>query len=160
MAYKRVIGMMVALAAVAAVGAPRSATASTADSPIAEPLEAQPHMKAALAELETARNQLEKASSDKGGHRAKALGHVKTAIAEAKAGIAYDNAHPGAEIGDSSEPLDAQPHMKSALSTLEAAKKQLASAEHDKGGHRAKALKETELAIGEVQAGIRFDNQH
>jgi hypothetical protein len=35
--------------------------------------EKQPHMRAALAALVTARNQLDKASHDKGGHRVKAL---------------------------------------------------------------------------------------
>jgi hypothetical protein len=47
----------------------------------------QPHMKAALDSLESARNNLDKANPDKGGHRAKAIDLVKDAIAEVKAGI-------------------------------------------------------------------------
>ena len=55
----------------------------------------QPHMQAALKLLEEADAQLEKATHDKGGHRVKARGHVKSAIDEVKAGIAFDNTHTG-----------------------------------------------------------------
>jgi flagellin-like hook-associated protein FlgL len=47
----------------------------------------QPHMTAALAALESARNNLDRATSDKGGHRQKALDLVKDAISEVKKGI-------------------------------------------------------------------------
>jgi hypothetical protein len=47
-----------------------------------------------------------------------------------------------------------QPHMTSALSSLQAAAGELQLATHDKGGHRAKALNLTNQAITEVQAGI------
>ena len=47
----------------------------------------QPHMTAALAALESAKNNLERATSDKGGHRAKALEFVRDAISEVKKGI-------------------------------------------------------------------------
>jgi len=47
----------------------------------------QPHMTAALAALESAKNNLERATGDKGGHRANALDLVKDAIKEVKKGI-------------------------------------------------------------------------
>src|SRR5262245_53029188 len=47
----------------------------------------QPHMQAALTALENAKDSLEKATADKGGHRVKALGFVKDAIDEVKKGI-------------------------------------------------------------------------
>ena len=47
----------------------------------------QPHMTAALAALESAKNNLDRATSDKGGHRQKALDLVKDAISEVKKGI-------------------------------------------------------------------------
>jgi hypothetical protein len=50
--------------------------------------------------------------------------------------------------------LAAQPHMEAALSALETAKKELDIAEHDKGGHRVKAIALVNDAIGEVRAGI------
>lgn len=55
--------------------------------------EPQPHMQAALGSLQMAKNQLEKASADKGGHRAKAIGLIEAAIGEVQAGIRFDNKH-------------------------------------------------------------------
>ncbi len=53
----------------------------------------QPHMQAALEHLQQAQAELKQASSDKGGHRAKAETHVQQAINEVNAGIRYDNTH-------------------------------------------------------------------
>ena len=53
-----------------------------------------------------------------------------------------------------------QPHMQHALHALENAKAQLEKAEHDKGGHRVKAIELINQAIAEVQAGIEYDNTH
>jgi hypothetical protein len=50
-----------------------------------------------------------------------------------------------------------QPHMRAALDNLIAARDQLDSAEHNKGGHRAEALRLTRAAIDEVRAGIDHD---
>lgn len=50
----------------------------------------QPQMHSALASLKDAERHLEKATADKGGHRAKALELVRDAIREVKRGIAYD----------------------------------------------------------------------
>jgi len=47
----------------------------------------QPHMQAALDLLRTAKSNLEKASSDKGGYRKKAIEEVNDAIDETKKGI-------------------------------------------------------------------------
>jgi hypothetical protein len=49
----------------------------------------QPHMRAALNALRTARNELQIASSNKGGHRARAIELVNQAITEVKKGIEY-----------------------------------------------------------------------
>ena len=54
--------------------------------------ENQPHMKAALSQLGQAKDSLQKATADKGGHRAKAIALVNEAIEEVKKGIAADNA--------------------------------------------------------------------
>lgn len=53
----------------------------------------QPHMKVALATLKTAKGQLEKATTDKGGHRARALKLTEEAIEETKKGVEFDNKH-------------------------------------------------------------------
>jgi hypothetical protein len=47
-----------------------------------------------------------------------------------------------------------QPHMRSALVNLKAAKAQLEKASADKGGHRVKAIDLTQQAIDEVQKGV------
>ena len=60
----------------------------------------------------------------------------------------------------SSASAEKQPHMKKALATLKIAKSQLETATPDKGGHRVKAMELTAAAIGEVEAGIAYDNAH
>lgn len=58
-----------------------------------EALADQPRMQAALNLLRSARGELQQATADKGGHRLKALAAIDTAIAEVKAGIAFDRAY-------------------------------------------------------------------
>jgi len=53
----------------------------------------QDHMVRARNHLRQAREQLNEAVADKGGHREKAIGLVNDAIAEVDAGIAYANNH-------------------------------------------------------------------
>ncbi len=48
----------------------------------------QPHMRAALDHLLSAKSELQVALHDKGGHRVKAIELVNNAIAEVRAGIA------------------------------------------------------------------------
>ena len=48
----------------------------------------------------------------------------------------------------------AQPHMEAALNALFTAQSELKVAEHNKGGHRVKALDLVNSAIAHVQAGI------
>jgi hypothetical protein len=55
--------------------------------------ERQPHMRAALHALKNARQQLDTAEADKGGHRASAIHLVDQAIHEVEAGIQFDNKH-------------------------------------------------------------------
>lgn len=54
--------------------------------------------------------------------------------------------------------LAAQPHMRAALDDLRAAKAELESAEHNKAGHRAEALRLTNAAIAETEAGMDAGN--
>ena len=48
----------------------------------------------------------------------------------------------------------AQPQMEAALNALLTAQTELKVAEHNKGGHRVKALELVNSAIAQVQAGI------
>lgn len=52
-----------------------------------------------------------------------------------------------------------QPHMQKALADLQAARVELNEAEHDKQGHRGRAIQIVDQAIGEVRAGIAAGDQ-
>ena len=56
--------------------------------------------------------------------------------------------------------MEEQPHMRSALEHLRAAKAELQQAEADKGGHRVAAIKATDEAIHHTEEGIKFANHH
>jgi hypothetical protein len=117
----------------------------------------QPLMQAAKGSLQTAKNELQKATPDKAGHRVNAIGFVNSALAEVNAGIAFDRRHNHAS-SLTVETLFAgspdQPHMQSALDSLMSAKDSLERADTDKGGHRVKALGLVNQAIDEVKRGI------
>ena len=51
----------------------------------------QPHMEAALKNLQNAKVQLEKATADKGGHRVKAIELINQAMDEVNRGMAYSD---------------------------------------------------------------------
>ncbi len=54
---------------------------------------AQPQMQAALRHLRSAKADLNRATADKGGHRARAQELVDQAIEEVERGISYDRRH-------------------------------------------------------------------
>jgi len=60
------------------------------DTASAEP---QPRMREALDQLRGAARSLEQASTDKGGHRAKALELTRAAMNQVEEGIRFDNHH-------------------------------------------------------------------
>ena len=53
-----------------------------------------------------------------------------------------------------------QPHMQAALDAMKQAQEHLQQAEHDKGGHREKALMHLKAAIAQVEAGMKYDTKH
>jgi hypothetical protein len=53
-----------------------------------------------------------------------------------------------------------QPHMEAARDSLQKAKAELQIAEHNKGGHRGKAVGLVNSAIAEVNRGIQFSRKH
>jgi len=54
---------------------------------------AQPHMQAALENLRAARRELDRASEDKGGHRARAIALVNDAVVQVEEGMRFDRRH-------------------------------------------------------------------
>lgn len=57
-------------------------------------------------------------------------------------------------------PAPDQPRMAAARADLEAAKAELQNAEHDKGGHRGRAVGFVNAAIIAVNRGIEYDRRH
>jgi hypothetical protein len=55
---------------------------------------------------------------------------------------------------------DDQPHMQAALEALQQAKHHLEEAKHDKGGHRAAAIKAIDSAINHVKEGMEAGEKH
>jgi hypothetical protein len=110
----------------------------------------QPFMRAAKADLQTARNELQRATPDKGGHRVKAIALTNEALGQVNAGIAFDRRHNHVTFASAPD----QPHMQAALAALDSAKNNLERASADKGGHRTKALDYVKDAISEVKKGI------
>ncbi|MCU1245248.1 MAG: uncharacterized protein JWN02_1158 [Acidobacteria bacterium] len=53
----------------------------------------QPHMQTALEHLRQARRELDRASEDKGGHRARAIALVNDAIVQVEQGVRFDRRH-------------------------------------------------------------------
>jgi hypothetical protein len=116
----------------------------------------QPFMQAARGNLQNAKAELQRATTDKAGHRVRAINLINSAIAEVNAGIVFDRRHNHATrfTAESLFGSPDQPHMQNALNALENAKDNLNKATADKGGHRAKALDYVRDAIDEVKKGI------
>lgn len=117
----------------------------------------QPYMRAARTDLQQARARLQNATSNKGGHRVKALEHVNRAIGLVNQGIAWDRRHNHAvrSLGEAFKSVvPDQPNMQAALDHLRQAKDNLERATTDKGGYRARAIDEVNAAIDETKKGI------
>ena len=55
---------------------------------------------------------------------------------------------------------DSDAHLRAAVQALQVAQRELAQAERDKGGHRARAESLVRQAIAQVEAGIHYDYAH
>jgi hypothetical protein len=53
-----------------------------------------------------------------------------------------------------------QPHMQSALSELQSARGELMAADNDKGGYRARAIRDVDAAIADTRAGMNWAGGH
>ena len=126
----------------------------------------QPFMEAAKVNLNQAKNNLNKATADKGGHRNNAKSLVNQALDEVNQGIKYDRRN-GSEnfateeiFTDFGTNSPDQPFMEKAKTDLEQALKNLKNATADKGGHRNKAIDLVKDAIDEVEKGIKYDRRN
>lgn len=127
----------------------------------------QPFMRAAYENLKDAKNSLQKATADKGGHRQRAIDLTNAAMTSVSNGIAYDqqNYTPGRRRPNATEvefemtPPD-QPNMVKAREHLNAAMANLRKASADKGGYRQQAMNNVQSAINAVNNGIEYDRTH
>lgn len=129
----------------------------------------QPAMERARGNLQDAKNFLNRATPDKGGHRNRAIEKVNQAIAAVNSGIAYDRTHLGnrPRRRNSDDNIDLgsmssadQPNMVKARDELQKALNNLNNATADKGGWRNKAIDLTKDAIKHVNDGIEYDRTH
>jgi hypothetical protein len=165
----RVVIISTALLSVALGGGCMVAPPPPAVGPPAAADNGQPKMQAAFEALQQADASLQRASPNKGGHRERAIGLVRQAMAAVDAGMRYAAAHP-TEVGVAEgpagpEPVDEnvpgaerQPNMAQAVVALREARRQLREARHDKGGYRVQALNLIQEALEQVREGIRFAN--
>lgn len=126
----------------------------------------QPFMESAKVNLNQAKNNLNKATADKGGHRNKARSLVNQALDEVNKGIRYDRRN-GQEnfaideiFSDFGTNSPDQPFMEKAKTDLEQSLNNLKKATADKGGHRNKAIDLVKEAIEEVEKGIKYDRRN
>ncbi len=126
----------------------------------------QPFMESARVNLNQAKNNLNKATADKGGHRNKARNLVNQALIEVNKGIRFDRRNgqenfAAEEIFSGFEASSAdQPFMEKAKTDLEQALNNLKKATADKGGHRNKAIDLVKEAIDQVERGIKYDRRN
>lgn len=127
----------------------------------------QPFMRAAYENLKDAKNSLQKATADKGGHRQRAIDLTNAAMTSVSNGIAYDqqNYTPGRKRPNATEvecevtPPD-QPNMVKAREHLNTALANLRKASADKGGYSQQAMNNVQSAINAVNDGIEYDRTH
>ncbi|HEY4304577.1 MAG TPA: hypothetical protein VGM82_08930 [Gemmatimonadaceae bacterium] len=53
--------------------------------------------------------------------------------------------------------LEPHPHIRQAITELQAARKELSTAAHDFGGHRAEALRAVDAAIVQLREAQKYD---
>jgi len=118
-----------------------------------------PHMHYALRELRVARTELKEAAHDFGGHRVKALEATDAAIKQIDVALrATGDTIKGAGKVDPDiyKKYSYHPHIHHALYELREVRTELREAKHDFGGHRAAALRDTNVAIEQLELCLKF----
>ena len=113
-----------------------------------------PHMRLALEHLREARKQMEDAEDIFHGHKGEAVEHVNNAIRHVEEGLK--------EQGEAAIPAELPAavklapfeHVHHALDRLREARAELDNADKIFGGHREKAIEETDHAIHQLEEGI------
>ena len=68
-------------------------------------------------------------------------------------------AHPPVVPQENKEAREQHPHMRAALQELREAKRELQTAAHDFGGHRAEAVEAVDNAMKQLQLALQYDKK-
>ncbi len=77
--------------------------------------------------------------------------HRRTAIAATLAGVAFAERPASA--------AERHPHIRAAISALQAAKVELQTADNDFGGHRVDAIRACDAAAQQLNLALQFDRK-
>jgi len=89
----QILALTLVLGAISLTAATAKTAASNPTPTAAAAVEDQPHMQAALESLKQAREHLQKAEADKGGHRAAAIKATDEAIKHTEMGVKFADNH-------------------------------------------------------------------
>jgi hypothetical protein len=92
-AISKILALTLVLGAISLTVATAKTPASNSAPTAAAAVEDQPHMEAALKALKEAREHLQQAEADKGGHRAAAIKATDEAIKHTEMGVKFANNH-------------------------------------------------------------------
>ena len=118
-----------------------------------------PHIHHALYELREARSELKGAAHDFGGHRVKAIAAIDAAIVQLEKALKFVGdkrpfkGDPKAEVY---KKYGAFPHIHHAAFELKETVAEMKAASHDYGGHRVKAIEDTQAALKQLRQCIKF----
>jgi hypothetical protein len=115
-----------------------------------------PHLHHALHELRKAHHDLKTAAHDFGGHRVKALKAVDAAIVQVEKCLHWKKDDYKLKIDEKVyKKYEHHPHIHHAIHELRLARHELKEAPHDFGGHRAKAIKDIDHALVQLELCLK-----
>jgi hypothetical protein len=161
------VGFLVAFGLLASA---QEASAARQKKPLKEPQSVSDHqLREALHILHSVKKTLEMADHDYGGHRAAAVRDISAAAHQLK--LALEHVHknkkpgtgkPGTGKGNPNrEPqVLSDKQLADAIPTLNATIALLQKADHDYGGHRAKAVTDLQAAIKQLEKALKWSAEH
>jgi hypothetical protein len=165
------LGAVVFLVAFGVLASVQEASAAPQKKPLKEPQSVSNHqLHEALHILHSVKKTLEMADHDYGGHRAAAVRDISAAAHQLKLALehVHKNKKPGTGkpgTGSKGTP-NREPQVLSdkqladAIPTLNATIALLQKADHDYGGHRARAVTDLQVAIKQLEKALKWSAEH
>jgi hypothetical protein len=129
-------------------------------------------LRQAIQVLRSAKTTLEMADHDYGGHRAAAVRDIKAAIHQLRLALANGHKKTTAPVGKNPGPVqgkgprqrepqavsdqqlaDSIPVLRQTISVLQ-------NANHDYGGHRARAVRDLQAAVRQLEVALKYSRQN